>query len=149
MRLPQGWNSELKGIEAQISQVEKSHNVILQEMDKELKKVEREYRSRMQFGKLKGLRNKLKSAQETVRETYPITPPEIKEFEHVGDAARVLAHYWQGRVMSQNRLILGIAEDHIMYAKAADYADLLTAPKSPERDLVDRAKTFLWKDYKR
>ena len=151
MRLPDGWDAELKNIESIIKEIESNNENIGKKMEADLKRIEKKYLAKMRLKELHKLRAKMDKTWENIRNEYSINHSEIKKrFKNYDEAAEVLANYWQGHKMSKRKLLDSIAGGStLIYAEASRYAENLTAPDSPERNYVSKACDFLWKDYTR
>lgn len=84
-----------------------------------------------------------------VRKQHKIEHPKrISAFRNYQQAAEVLAYYWQGKSLDHDELVEKIMRGGDTQLEAFDYAQNLTNPGSAEREYVDKAWNFLWKDYK-
>jgi len=148
MRLQDKWDAELKKIESKISKVNSTIDQIDQEMNEKIEEVKKPYMKKMRYQgkKIGNLESQLDLAKENIRKKYAIIHPEQRKFRKSRDAARVLAHYWQGDEISEPDLILKIISNVDTYVEAVEYVDLLTSENSPERKYANKAGRFLWRN---
>lgn len=143
MRLPEGWNSELVALQ------QKKPNI---DGNIERAKARAERISR-QAGALATARyDAEEKAWAKIRRTHTIEHPEPQaSFESDEAAAGVVRHYWQGAEIDEATLmqsIMGFGSNDV-YKEAIGFATHLTEPGSPEREYVESANAFLWRDYQR
>lgn len=152
MRLPEGWDSELRRIDEEVGKTVAVIQLLRDRMNAEIAAVKEKYQSRMPHGRLEDLHAQKPEAWKRIRERHPIQHPERRDgFATYGEAAEVLAHYWQGEHINSQELLRGIAGagNNVLNTRAYQFAENLTEPGSPERKYVDAAQKFLWKDYGR
>lgn len=93
-KLPDGWDSELTALDAQINQNQELRDTLAAEMGAEIERVRQSYVSRMPYEELERLRDDKEKAWQRVRDQYPIEPPEVtSRFQNSRQAAEILAHY--------------------------------------------------------
>lgn len=138
MELPEGWNAELIELERVLA-------------DRELEVAERVAAERAAAHVEISRYEAIQHAWQKIRETYPIEhPPIVEEFESDEQAGRTVMHYWVGEEIEEEWLlksIIGFGDTHL-WNRAIAYANNLTERDSPERANVQRAQTFLWRDYR-
>ncbi len=152
MKLPDGWDSELQLVELFECDAKLENGRLGDEMRKKIapleqriKRIERSYEERMQDTSIYNQQREDEWIR--IREQYPVEhPTPIEKFETYRDAAEVLAHYWVGETVSEDRLVRSIMDDHRVNLRACEYATNLTKPGSPEREYVEMAQQFLWED---
>lgn len=152
MKLPDGWNSELRLIELSEMDAELENDRRREEMhqkiaplEQRIRRIERSYEKRMQD--TSGFYQQREDEWTRIREQYPIEHPHQKrKMKFNSDAAAVLAHYWIGEEIPEEKLINLIASDPKFNVRAFEYATHLTEPDSPERSYIRKAQDFLWKD---
>jgi hypothetical protein len=149
MRLPNGWDQELKSLDAKIKSYEDERDSLNRQMETELERVRESYRARMPIDQLSGLQVSKNNIWERIRSKHKIEHPKrTDKLTTVRQAAEVLAHYWQGEELDNQKLLDAICGfgDNTFNARAYQFASNLTAPNSPERQYVRSAQDFLWKD---
>lgn len=150
IRLPEGWDSELRNLESQIKErVENISNM----SEEEIRKLEKRTRPYHRDGDpyftiIDDLSFQIDEFWEKTRRRYSTRHPERKPyFDSVDDASRVLAHYWQGQELNERDLLKSIQKGVRGYngllPDALSFAEKLTSPNSPERDYVHSALDFL------
>lgn len=148
MRLPPGWDNELRALDTQIKDVQKRQNDMRVKMEMELQRVRAAYDLEIigNDGELSRLRGEKDLALGRIRDGPGVNHPTRVKISNTRQAAEVLAHYWQGEEMDRETLLDGIAGMGIpgIYARASDFAANLTKPESDERKYVQVAQDHLW-----
>ncbi len=152
MRLPDGWDSELQVIGESESFAERENERLGTEMrqkvaplEQKIRRIERSYAGKMQD--TSRFYQQREDEWARIREQYPIEhPPPKKRMKFNSEAATVLASYWMGEEIAEEKLIDQIMSDPKFNVRAFEYATHLTEPDSPERSYVRKAQEFLWKD---
>ncbi len=148
-RLPEGWDSELQAINNQIAEVSALRESLSEEMKAAMEAVRLSYVARMPHDRLAKLGAEKEQAWQRIRDSHPIAPLEIDmDPTSIGrvQAAKILAHYWQGEEIDSYELMMGIMgyRSPDWNTKAYEYALNLTQPNSPERLCVMTAQEKLW-----
>jgi len=145
MRLPDGWDTELRTLDQKIEQVEATLDTLDEEIEAGTAEVGESYRR--SSDELDQLEDSREEAWRRVRANYSIKhPPKKSEFRYYCEAAEVLAHYWQGEKIKKQRLLKKIMRDPNLSARVYEFAKNLTEPNSPERAYVQSAQDFLFED---
>ena len=138
--LPIGWDNVINSLEEVIEYKEKS---LREDLCLKILELEENYRTK-RINTLKPYKDKLE--QEYLLVSSKINHPKIlPEFVNRRQAALVLAHYWQGEDLETIPNYSFVSE--MTAQEAFDYALKLTAPNTPEREYVEKAHGYLWKDY--
>jgi len=151
MKLADGWDSELQVIAEAEQNAREENERLGKEMhqktaplEQRIRRIERAYQKKMHD--TSGLYQQREEEWTRIREQYPIEHPrQKKKMKFHSEAAAVLAHYWIGEEIPENKLINLIMSDPQFNVRAFEYATHLTEPDSPERVYIRKAQDFLWK----
>ena len=152
IKLPEGWDV---GVEAAKSEYEAQRKTATERLSIRIEIAERVASVIDDVFREHGMDSpsvdRREQAWQAVREQYDIPHPDIvKKFTSTRQAGELILHYWLEPEADPGEL----ARDFFRfiggetYGRAVDFATNLTEPGSPERANVERAISYLWKDYK-